>query len=47
MCIYMEEKVINGIPYRLVTLRNRSKYVSEDGDFINPYRRQDVTFHYN
>lgn len=31
----------------MVTIRDRSKYVSRDGKFKNPYRNQDVTFHYN
>lgn len=43
----MEEREFNNKVYRLVTLRNRSKWVSKDGDFINPYRNQKVTFHYN
>ena len=42
----MEEKIINGIVYRLVTLRGRSKLVSENGDFLNSYRNQKVTFRY-
>lgn len=38
----------NGKEYRLVTLRNRSKYIAKDGDAINPYRpNQKVTIHYN
>lgn len=45
---YLEEKEINGKIYRLVELRNRKKYVSYDGSFINPYRpNQKVTFYYN
>ncbi len=43
----MEEKIINGKTYRLVTLRERSKWVSADGDLINPYRNQKVGIHYN
>lgn len=43
----MEEKEIDGKTYRLVTLRNRSKWVSKDGDLINPYRNQKTGLHYN
>lgn len=35
----MKKEMINGQEYRLVTLRNRSKLVSKDGDLINPFRR--------
>ena len=42
-----QEIVKNGITYRLVTLRNRSKYVSKNGDLINPYRNQAISLHYN
>lgn len=40
-------QIINGVEYKLVTLRNRSKLVSRDGDLINPYRKQDVKLHLN
>lgn len=45
----MEEKIfINGIEYRYVKIRNRGKYISKDGEGINPYRRnQKCTVHYN
>jgi hypothetical protein len=43
----VEEKIINGKVYRLVTLRNRAKWIAKDGDAINPYRNQKVTIHYN
>lgn len=43
-----EEITKDGKQYRLVTLRNRSKYVAKDGSAINPYRpNQKVTIHYN
>lgn len=38
---------IENVEYRLVTLRGRSKYVSKNGDLINPYRNQKATIHYN
>lgn len=34
----MESKIINGKEYRLVAIRNRTKWVSKDGDLINPHR---------
>lgn len=34
----MESKIINGIEYRYVTIRDRSKWVSKEGDLINPVR---------
>jgi hypothetical protein len=34
----MESKLIDGKEYRLVTVRGRSKWVSKDGDLINPRR---------
>lgn len=44
----MEKEIVkDGITYRLVTLRGRSKYVSKEGKLLNPYRNQKVTLHYN
>lgn len=44
----MEEKVFNDKTYRLVTLRNRSKWIAKDGSAINPKRiNQVATIHYN
>lgn len=45
----MEDKiVVNGKLYKLVTIRDRSKYIAIDGDAINPYRRnQKCSIHYN
>lgn len=46
--IFIYTEIINGKEYRLVTLRGRSKLVSQDACFINPKRRnQKVTFHEN
>ena len=40
----MESQIINGKEYRLVTVRNRTKWVSKDGDLINPHKKnQKVT----
>lgn len=35
---YLDSKIINGQEYRLVKVRNRTKWVSKDGDLINPHR---------
>lgn len=35
---YTDCKFINGKEYRLVTVRNRTKWVSSNGDLINPSR---------
>lgn len=44
----MREEIINGIKYREVTVRGRTKLISENGDAINPYKRnQKVTIHIN
>lgn len=45
----MEDTIyVNGKEYRYVCLRNRGKYISKDGDAINPIRRnQKVTIHIN
>lgn len=44
----MEEKIINGKKYRLITLRGRSKWISADGDAYNPNRmKQRATIHMN
>jgi len=40
-------KIIDGKEYKFITLRNRSKYVSKDGDLVNPFRNQKVSIHYN
>ena len=40
-------KIINGKEYKFITLRNRSKYVSKDGDLVNPFRNQKASIHYN
>lgn len=42
-----KEIVVDNIVYRLVTVRNRSKYISAEGDILNPYRKQKATLHYN
>lgn len=45
---YKYSEIINGKEYRLVTINNRSKLISFDGDAINPYKRnQKATIHYN
>lgn len=42
----MYKEFIDGIEYRLVTINNRSKLISENGDAINPIRRnQKCTTH--
>ena len=42
----MYKEIINGIEYRLVTIGNRSKLISANGDAINPIRRnQKCTTH--
>lgn len=38
---------IDDVEYRLVNIRNRSKYVSKDGKVINPFRNQKATIYYN
>ena len=44
----MNSEIINGIEYREVTLRGRTKLIAKDGSAINPIRRnQKVTIHYN
>lgn len=44
----MEEKEFNGKIYRLVTLRNRTKWVAKDGSAINPFKtKQKATVHIN
>ena len=44
----MNKEIINGIEYREVTLRGRTKLISRKGDAINPIRRnQKVTTHIN
>ena len=41
-------EIIDGIEYRLVTIRGRSKLVSKYGDIINPFKRnQKPTLHIN
>lgn len=35
----MNKEIINGIEYREVTLRGRTKLISRKGDAINPIRR--------
>lgn len=42
-----EIKVIDGIEYKLITLRKRSKWVSRNGDLLNPYRNQKVGIYRN
>ena len=34
-----EIEIINGVEYKLITIRNRSKLVSREGDLINPFKR--------
>ena len=44
----MEFEIINGVEYRKVTLRGRTKLIAKDGSAINAYRRnQKATIHYN
>lgn len=44
----MKSEIINGIEYREVTLRGRTKLIAKDGSAINPYRRnQKATVNYN
>lgn len=44
----MYKEIINGIEYRQVTLRGRTKLIAKDGSAINPIRRsQKCTIHYN
>lgn len=41
-------KIIGGKEYRLVTIRNRGKWIAKDGSAINPIRKaQKVTMHLN
>ncbi len=41
-------EIINGIEYKEVTVRNRTKLVSKYGDIINPHKRnQKATLHMN
>lgn len=44
----MEEIIVGDKCYRLVTLRGRTKWISRDGDAINPIKmRQRATIHMN
>lgn len=44
----MEKEIIDGIEYRKVTIRGRTKLISKDGKAINPKRRkQKATTHIN
>lgn len=44
----MANEVIDGIEYKEVTLRGRTKLIAKDGTAINPIRRkQKCTIHYN
>lgn len=44
----MESRIINGKEFRLVTIRNRGKWISRDGEAYNPIRfNQTATIHYN
>lgn len=46
--IYIKKEIINGVEYREVTLRGRTKLIAKDGSAINPKRRnQKATIHYN
>ena len=42
-----QEITKNNITYRLVKVRDREKYVSENGDLINPYRNQECKISIN
>ena len=43
-----ESIYIDGVEYRYIELRGRGKYISKNGDAINPLRKaQKVTIHYN
>ena len=47
MVIIISE-IINGIEYKEITIRKRTKLVSKYGDIINPYKRnQKATLHIN
>ncbi len=39
--------IIDGVEYKFITVRNRSKLVSRNGDLINPFRKQKVGLHIN
>ena len=44
----MDNEIIDGKEYRLVTIRGRSKLIAKDGSAINPIRRsQKCTTHNN
>lgn len=48
MVIISKIEIIDGIEYKEVTIRNRTKLVSKYGDLINPQRRnQKATLHIN
>jgi hypothetical protein len=44
----MDTKIINGVEYKLITIHNRSKWISKNGDAINSKRiNQCATIHIN
>lgn len=44
----MRSEIIDGVEYREVTVRGRTKLIAKDGTALNPYRRnQKSTIHYN
>lgn len=44
----MKSEIIDGVEYREVTLRGRTKLITKDGTAINPHHRnQKATIHYN
>ena len=44
----MKIEIIDGVEYREVTLRGRTKLIAKDGRAINPqHRNQQATIHYN